>query len=111
MQTGDLRARMTFQARVEVDNGRGSALADFADQFTVWAGLTPIRGGETIIAQRLAGTQPFFITVRWSADTDKIRADWRAKIGTTRLFNITSAVDRDGRKQWVDLTATEGAPA
>jgi SPP1 family predicted phage head-tail adaptor len=109
MEAGKLRERVTFQKRMlQADDGYGNALTAFADVMTVWARITPLRGGEGVIAARLQGTQPVLITVRHSTETAAITPDWRlvdARTGT--IYNIRTAV-ADERKAQIDMICEAG---
>jgi head-tail adaptor len=69
----DLRAQVTFAARITVSDEYGATTGGFEDRFTVRARIWPRLGGETVLAARLSGTQPVTITVRESPDTREIR--------------------------------------
>jgi len=109
---GALRERLTFQARgSSSDDGYGNVEADWADQFTVWARMQPLKGSEPVIAQRLAGVQPMAIQVRSSADTRQVTAGWRAVHDrTATIYNIRSVANFDERDRYLDLIADAGVP-
>ncbi|UHD44916.1 phage head closure protein [Aureimonas altamirensis] len=103
-----LRERVTFAARAVVDDGYGNETGGWADQFTVWAGITYLRGSEAVIASRLEGKQPAVIRVRVSPQTRVITADWRVTdTRTGEIYNIATKVETPDRV-FFDLTATSG---
>lgn len=109
---GDLRERIAFDARAEAPDGYGNVQTDWVEQFTVAAKVRPLRGGEDVMAGRLAGRQPMVITVRQSSDTRQITAEWRARdarAGTIYAISGTPT-DPDGRRAWLEILAT-GGPA
>lgn len=77
IKAGDLYYRVHCQRRVERDDGYGNTVAEFATQFTVRAAYRHLRGGESVIASRLANKHPMLITVRASNQTRQITSDWR----------------------------------
>ena len=86
---GDLRERFTIQRRVNSQDGHGNSVGPWADQFTVWGGIEFRRGGEGVLAARLAARQPAILTIRNSAQARGILASDRAvNARTGEVFNI-----------------------
>jgi SPP1 family predicted phage head-tail adaptor len=110
---GELRERITFAARQSADDGYGGTIGGFADRFTVAARVRTLKGGEQVMASRLQGLQPVIITVRYSDDTKQIAADWQARDARSgKIYAITAPpANTDERKGYLDILATEGAPA
>lgn len=104
---GDLRDRITFQART--DDPNGDPLGPWADQFTVWAQMVWLRGSESALQQRLEGKQPVAIVVRSSSSTRAINTSWRAVNARDpeQAFNIT-AVSPAKERGFIDVLATMG---
>jgi len=88
---GQLKDRISFSQREPDANG--VRLGDWGEPLTVWAQLTWLRGGEGVLAQRLAGRQPVVITVREFAATRAIDNSWRAVNAhdLAQVFDIKSA--------------------
>ncbi|WP_196258571.1 head-tail adaptor protein [Pelagibacterium limicola] len=113
-RAGATRARVTFQKRGDADDGWGKVqpgAGDWEDQFTVWVGLAPMRGTETVMAARLQGQQPYVLTVRQSSQTRQITAAWRAVDARDpkRVFAITAPpADPDGRRAWLEMIVNHG---
>ena len=110
---GDLRSRVTFAQRNDVQDEYGNVSTGWLDRFTVAAQISPRLGGETIDAARLAGRQPVVIRVRNSIDTRAIRTDWKAtNVDTGTEYNIRTAVDPDEggveHGKWIDMMAEAG---
>ena len=74
--------------------------------------MRPRTGGESVDAARLGGKQPYVVTVRNTSQTRQITTAWRlvdARDGS-RVFAIVSPpADPDGKNQWLEFLATEGA--
>lgn len=112
MSAGELRERVTFAKRETVDDGYGNVVGDFVDQFSTWARVTPMRGGETVMAARLAGRQPVAIKVRYTAETMAIAPDWRAKNAVTgEEYAVHSIANMDERRAYLTIMAEAGVAA
>ncbi|MBA1157764.1 head-tail adaptor protein [Microvirga mediterraneensis] len=109
---GQLRDRLTFEARSVIDDGYGNEVSGpWAAQFTVAARVTTSPGRETVTAQRLAGVNPVDVWVRWSEQTKNIRTEWRAVDARDpeRVFAILSVTDpEEYRRQFRLLSCTLG---
>lgn len=108
---GKLREKLFFQRRAIVDDGMGNEQSgDWETKFTAAAELISLRGGESVMASRLAGTQPYIIRIRSCAAARDVTPAWRAVDARQqgRTFNITAAVDPDNKNAWLDIMATQG---
>lgn len=114
-RAGGLRERLQFQKRGSQDDGWGGAPTGhgpFVTAFTVSAGMRPRTGGEEVTAARLGGRQPYIVTVRNSAQTRQVTTGWQLvdARNTDRVFAVTSPpADPDGKNQWLEFLAVEGA--
>jgi head-tail adaptor len=108
---GKLRDRLHFQRRDNVQDDYGNTRAgDWVTVFTAAAEFIPLRGGETVMAARLAGQQPYVIRIRSFAQSRAVDPSWRIVDARNeeRVFNITAIVDPDNKRAWLDVTATQG---
>lgn len=109
MRGGQLRHRIAFDKRQNADDGMGNTQSGFAEQFVVWAGVQAKLGGEAVTAARLTGQQPVNITVRQSAQTRLIAADWQARDTKTGIvYAIRSIVDPDDRREFFEILTQTG---
>ena len=113
MPAGDLRYRVKFSERNEVGDVYGNPTTAWVDRFTVAANIVPMQGDEAVNAERLAGRQPVIIRVRRSADTARIRTDWKAtNTGDGTQYNIRTAIDpMQGSVEhgkWIECMAEAG---
>lgn len=113
MSAGDLGVRLHFDKRS--DGGAWGAPVpgggNFVRQFTTWAGLKPLRGGETVIAERLAGKQVWVVRVYRNSKTRLITASWRLvdPNDENRVFQVKSPPhDPDGSRAFLEFLAEEG---
>lgn len=113
-----MREKLHFQKRqLEPDPWGGDPRpGDFATVFTEPARLKPGLGSETIIASRLAGIQPYTVTVRSSTRTRGVSTAWRVVDARgpqppnekARVFAIKSIVNPDEKGRYIDLVVVEG---
>lgn len=106
---GALRERVNVLAWTEVDDGWGGTKLEWATVATVAAGFRAARGGESVMASRLASEQPYFVTLRSSTATRAITPAYKLQDArdTARMFDIKSVADVDGKGAWLELLATE----
>lgn len=104
MGAAKLRERISFQKRIEAEDGYGNTVSDWALQFTVAAEVRPRLGGEQVLQSRLAGVNLVNIIVRYSSDTSQITPAWRAfDARTGRLYNIRSDINPEQRRRYIEL--------
>jgi len=110
MTAGEMRERVAFDRRTTVDDGYGNPVTGpFVEQFVVDARISPLKGGEAVMADRLTGRQPVIIKVRWSAATAQIHPGWQARdVRKGTPFNVTDIANRDEKKIYFDVLAVAG---
>jgi head-tail adaptor len=111
---GMLRERVLCQKKGQATDELGNPVpggSEWATQFSVRAGFRPRNGGETALAGRLQGVQPYIVTLRSSENTRQITAEWRLVDArdATRIFAVRSLSDPDGKRQWLELLVEQGA--
>ena len=107
---GARRFRVAFDKRVTVDDeGDGLKPGDWVEQFTRWCGILYLRGGEEVIAQRMAGVVPAVLNVRSDIQTRRIDNSWRAReLRAGTHFNIRAVPAPDGHPLSIDLLCDTG---
>lgn len=106
---GQLSERIAFDRRATADDGLGNREGEWVCVFTVSAQRTALRGGEEVMAGRLASRQPFILCVRQNAQTRRISAGWRARhLASGDAYNIRTVTDPDGRRAWLDILCEAG---
>ena len=106
---GSLSERIRFLEPDKVDDGYGGTTIGYVERFVEPARMQPRVGGETVQASRLAGLQPFTMTVRSSVRTRAVTPQWRAvNVRTGVGYNIKAAVNIDERNQWIELLVAAG---
>lgn len=112
---GALRGLVHCQEQVEGDDGFGNVVVDWSTRATVAANFLPLRGTETVMAARLAGKQPYVVTIRSSELTRAMTPAWRlvdARAGEVngrprRVFDIKAISDPDGKGAWLECLCEE----
>ncbi|MGH1350003.1 MAG: phage head closure protein [Methyloligellaceae bacterium] len=96
-----IRHRIALQALILTDDGFGGQTRSWQQIATLWASLRPKStreySKETINAEQLQSTIIYEITIRHRTD---ITPQMRIIFGS-RKFNILSAFDKDGYKEWL----------
>ncbi|HEX5933521.1 MAG TPA: head-tail adaptor protein [Pseudorhizobium sp.] len=75
----ELRHRVAFDKRIEIDDGAGNTRGEFQEQFLVWAALRPRGGSEAVVADRLEGRNMLGVYLRSSSQARQITNDWRMR--------------------------------
>lgn len=108
---GDLRDRVVFQSREEIDDGYGNPVSgDFVDRFSCAAELVAARGTERVEGGGLIGVQAWTIRVRDWQQTEDVTTEWRALNARkrTQIFNIRSNVALTKYSGFREMAADEG---
>jgi SPP1 family predicted phage head-tail adaptor len=114
-KTGELDKRVRFDKQVSTGSAAaGGETLQWQPQFTRWARIINQKGGEGVQSQRLQGTQPAIIIVRYDSATLLIEPSWRAVRvvdGVDRdVYALKTAVDMEGRNQFISMQAVSGEP-
>lgn len=104
---GALKYRVVLEERVRVADGGGGATESWTPVATLWASLKQRSGQEREAADRTVAQAMTVITIRYRAG---VTAEMRFRHGA-RLFNIRSALDKDGHKRWLTCLCEEGSPS
>lgn len=108
---GDRYFRVAFDEPNPVPNGQGGQLMGWVERLQAYAAIRWLRGGETVIAARLAGRQPAVVTIPASTAARLITTEWRMRdVRSGDEFNIRSMVVSDDRAD-IELTVERGVAA
>jgi head-tail adaptor len=110
---GDLKWRVRFDKQVAVEDPfGGTANNQWQEQFSRAAAIIPMMGGEPVMAQRLTGTQPVLIKVRFDSLTRTIVTSWRAvemlNGVPVRYYGIKTAEDMERSREFITMMAIAG---
>ncbi len=107
MNPGDLRHRVTIQRLDPTTRDEYKAvIPSWGPVVTVWAAVESVSGREAFIAQQVMQQSTHRITIRYRSD---VTATMRVAHGD-RLYDIKAALDRDGRRRWLQLLCEEVSP-
>lgn len=109
MRAAELSERFSFEKREALaGDAYGVAEGQWIEQFTCAAKKIPLRRGESVIASRLAGVQPYVLTIRASNQSRLIQTNWRARDARTgKEYNIRTVEPSPDRAR-IDLLVEEG---
>lgn len=105
-RAGERRERVTFQQRGLDANG--DRLGAFASDFSRWARVQALKGGEPVLQSRLRGVQPVQITVLRDSDTTTVTTAWRFTWNSTD-YNIRAIAPSEDRSEIVMLADDDGS--
>lgn len=102
---GDLRHYLTLEQALRTPDAGGGATLSWVQVATLWASVDAIGGGERETADRADARTRYKIRLRYRAD---VTAGMRFR-QDTRIFNIRTVQDEEGRRQWLTCACEEGA--
>ena len=110
---GQFRQVVRFERRALAADAYGNTLGDWVSLIDHRAAkLTPTRGGEAVIADRLQGESSWDLWVRYDLLTAQVTPDDRVvqlvNGATAQTFNILFAQDMTGRRHWLLMQLTLG---
>lgn len=112
VSAGQLRYRVCFQNRAQAADGAGNVEGDWQDQFSRWARITPLKGGEEVTARRLQGMQPAILRVRSDSETRTVTPQWRVRdVLNGVVYNIKSISNEDELRIWLAMMCESGGPS
>lgn len=111
MRAGNLRHRITLQARRSGKDELGQPLLDWSDLSggTIWADIQPMSARERMLAAANQAELTHLVEIRWQAQfaDPRYMASLRIKYGS-RIFNIQGSIDPDERHKSLELSCNEG---
>lgn len=108
MHAGDLTYRVAFDEPRPVADGYGGTVEGWAETHACAAHFRYLRGGEPVLAARLAGRQPVVATIRTCAAAREITTAHRMRDARSgEVYNIRAIIPSDDRA-WLELTAESG---
>ena len=84
--------RAIFSARREISDEYGGTRDEWVPQFTEWAEVKYLRGGEAVMQARMASRNPVIVSIRNSERARQITSEWqvelRSRSGVTKVYQI-----------------------
>lgn len=110
ISAGLLREKVRFERRNDVSDGAGNQAENWEPLCGPFsARVRPINGKEEVLAGKLAGVQPYEITIRYCQATKAVTTEDRAVDDRTgRAFDITAIQDPTERRQWLSMLVKAG---
>lgn len=109
---GNLYHRVGFEQRVTANpdspDDYGNTVDVWLEAFESRAEFIHLRGGESVMAERLTGEHFQIIRVRASTNTLSVAADWRVVDQRNGdIYNVRDVTVLEDR-QWIDLLCQKG---
>lgn len=105
MRAGLLRERLSFQTKIETTSAEGIVSASWTTIFTVWGRVKQEdgRADEATAGDRPMAQTRLTMIIRHRSDVrPDMRVVWRG-----RVFEITGLINRDERRETMDLMVIE----
>ena len=97
MDPGALDHRAEFAVREMVSTDMGGTQDSWVPQFTAWAGVKYLRGGEGVMQARMQSRNPVIVTIRNSARARQITSEWRVTLRSRSGVVLVAEVREDPR--------------
>lgn len=100
--------RVAFDAPIKTPDGGGGETRSWSEKFTCRASIKYLRGGESVMAGRLAGKQAVVVTVMASPIAKDIAPTWRMRdLKRGISYNVHVAIRSDSQA-CIEVTAESG---
>ena len=100
----DLTKRIGFYKPNIYRDPDGKLIHDYILQFTLWAHVHPLRGGEQVMQARIQSKNPVIIRVRVSTASRQIDSMWQAKIDGLD-YDVKEDPRESQDRKWMELLA------
>jgi SPP1 family predicted phage head-tail adaptor len=102
--------RVEFQKNTPTTSDDGQTVASWVTKFSRWVNLVPRGGGERWLFEQVRAEIDHVMHLDYDKDSLAMTpAMWRAKIGS-RVLNLDSIFDPDGKSKRLRLMMTEVLP-
>lgn len=109
---GPLYEKVAFDKRETVNPDSpadyGATQSAWVEQFTRRANFLHLRGGESVMAGRLAGKHQIVVTVRAGEQTRDIGTDWRMRDTRTSVEYAIRDITPSDDRQFVEILVESG---
>lgn len=97
-----MRYRATFQKYTVVDDGAGGGAEQWADEFSTWAEVIPLRSSNRLEDNQVSMRDTFKVKVRWYKDRE-ITVDMRM-VFEGKHYAVTGVVEINERRRYFEVT-------
>lgn len=112
MDAGRLDRRLSFESPTEITDDYGNTTSGWQGQYECAANIKYLRGGEQVLAARLAQTSPVIVTVRNCAAARAIGGTWRCRdTRTGALYQVKETPREADNRGHLEFLATAGVAA
>ena len=80
MEAGDLTKCAMFLRPEMGRDSDGNQILAYVDDHAGWVHLRPLRGGEGVMAARMASKAPAIVTLRASVNARRVTSEWRVRV-------------------------------
>ena len=105
MNPGELNRRIVIQRNAVTTDDSANIIETWSTYATVWAAKRGLSGREYYAASAVQAETDVVYTIRYSATAAGITAGMQIVDGAT--YNIKSVIDKDGRREWLEIRATK----
>ena len=106
---GELDQRVAIQTATMTRDSLNAEILTWSASRTVWAKVEPLRGKELLEHGAAESGVEYRVWIRWSrslAVDAQMRLTW-TRDGKTRTFDVTSVIERNADKEWLELMCKE----
>jgi SPP1 family predicted phage head-tail adaptor len=108
MTVGTKRYMLTLQQRSEALDSFGEAALSYTTLTTAWGSVEAVNARERFESQQVKAEVSHRIRIRYAPLAATLTASDRITLGT-RIFDIVTPMDKDGRNRELEVLALERA--
>lgn len=106
------RTRLAFDRREDVDDGAGNAVGGWVEQFQCDVAMVEKFGGESVIADRLTGSNTYIVKIDYWSQSSVVTTDWRARnVRSHAIYNIRSVTNLKQQNRQIEMLLQSGVAA
>lgn len=99
-----LSDRVTFQSPIHWRDDDGQQMQGWRPEFTVWANVRYLKGGEEVMQARMQSRTPAVLTIRASRQAARVTSEWRALVGG-KAFDVKEDPRLTPDRAWLEMLA------
>ncbi len=103
---GAMRHLLTLETRTETLDSLGDAVLTYTELATAWGSVEAVSSRERVESAQVQAEVSHRITIRSDPAYSGLAAKDRITLGS-RIFDIVTPMDRDGRGRHLEITALE----
>ncbi len=107
MATARYRHRLEIQQPATVQGASGQEVPNWTPFATLWAGIEPIKGKESLAANQVLGELDTRIVLRWSPLADQIKDTFRG-LHQGVVYNFATPAHHNLARREIEIMAKSG---